>query len=177
MKSILLLAAVTTCLAFHSFGQDKAEETAQKPTQQVDSNKDAYHRASRAASAKTFGGAKLMLSQIDLKSITDSDVADYVAISLRLATFCDELGIPRDAGADYAGVLKNLDYAAILKALTSKGISGAPGKAAELVSEGLKLKKLLPIYNELNDTLLQEVWCAMKAQFQNENGSQTFVLF
>lgn len=153
MKYIVLAAAITICLTFQSFGQDKAEGTTQKPSQPVDANKDAYHRASRAAAAKTFGGAKLMLSQIDLKSITDSDVADYVAISLRLATFCEELGIPRDAGTDYTGVLKNLDYAAILKALTSKGISGAPGKATELVSEGLKLKKLLPIYNELNDTL------------------------
>lgn len=153
MKSILLLAAVTTCLTFHSFGQGKAEGTAQKPTQPIDSNKDAYHRASRAASAKTFGGAKLMLSQIDLKSITDSDVADYVAFSLRLATFCDELGVPRDAGTDYMDVIKNLDYAAILKALTSKGVSGAAGKAAGMVSDGLRLKKEIPIYNELNETL------------------------
>lgn len=150
MKFSLIIFISIALMPVHVFSQDKIDPAAQKPS---DPNKDAYHRASRAASAKTFAGALLLLQQIDLKPITDTDVADYVAISLRLAKFCDDLGIPRDAGIDYWEVIKKTDYASVLKALTSKGISGAPGKAAELVSEGSKLKKSLPTYNELNDTL------------------------
>lgn len=98
MKSTALLFLTMACLAVQVPAQDKTGEATQKPAQVVDPNKDAYHRASRAASAKTFEGAKLLIDQIDLKAITDPDVASYVAISSKLASFCAELGIPRDAG-------------------------------------------------------------------------------
>jgi len=149
MKHIALLAIATACLAINAPAQDSKPSSAESKPVQVDPNKDAYQRATRAASAKTFEGAKLMIDQIDKKAITDADVASYVDLSSRIANFCSELGIPRDAGTDLTGVLKNLDYAAILKALTENGVAGAPAKATELLSEAYKLKKQLPIYHEL----------------------------
>ena len=165
LAKISRMIHMTTCAAmvgltiacFSPLGrsQEKVESASSTSSQVVDPNKDAYHRASRAAAAKTFAGAVLLIEQIDLKPISDTDVADYVAISLKLAKFCDEMGIPRDAGTDYLGVIKNLDYTAVLKVLMSKGVSGAPGKAAELLSEGRKLKNALPTYEKL-DAILQD---------------------
>lgn len=153
MTSMVIVVLTYACGSSSVLSQDKVNPVSPSPSKVLDPNKDAYHRASRASEAKTFAGAVLLLEQINLKPITDTDVADYIAISLKLARFCEEIGIPRDAGTDYLSVIKSLDYAAVLRVLLSEGVSGAPGKAIEVLSKGRELKNSLPTYEELDRTL------------------------
>jgi hypothetical protein len=152
MKYLASIAALSLCLS-PAFADERPALPEPKPAQAVDPNKDAYKRASRAVRAKTFEGAQLLLSQIDMKGITDPDVASYVALCTKIASFSADLGIPRDSGTNFTEIIKNLDYAAILKNLTAGGIPNAPAKATALLSDALKIKKQLPVYSELEDTL------------------------
>jgi len=152
MKYLASFAALSLGL-YPALADERPAGAEQNSAQAVNPNKDAYNRASRAVQAKTFEGAQLLLSQIDMKGITDPDVASYVALCTKIASFSADLGIPRDSGTSFSEIIKNLDYAAILKSLTAQGIQNAPGKATGLLSDALKIKKQLPIYNELETTL------------------------
>jgi len=51
----------------------------------------------KADSCPTFQGAKLVLDRIDVRRISDTELAALVAYCRELVEFCMEVGIPRDA--------------------------------------------------------------------------------
>ncbi|MBK8036839.1 MAG: hypothetical protein IPK22_06825 [Verrucomicrobiaceae bacterium] len=119
-------------------------------------NQKSYTKAKMSVEAPTFEGAELILGQINDADITDADLASYVALCKKIASFSADLGIPRESGTGFADIIKNLDYAAILKHLTSKGITNALSEAARLVSEALKIKNQLPIWEDLDASLSEK---------------------
>ena len=133
-------------------------------------NKKIFRKAQMSAQAPTFEGADLILKQIDDNEITDADLASYVALSKNIAQFCADIGIPRDADISYVDIFKKLDYTAILHHVTKKAtenagktdsklgaIIAAAGGIAEtatkLTSDALKIKRQIPIYDDLDSKL------------------------
>jgi hypothetical protein len=108
-------------------------------------NKMIYLKARAADEAPTFEGAQVILDQIDVSQISDPDLASYVAISKKIADFCPKVGIPRSANPSLSGIMKDIDLAA----LASQAIQNP----LETLKTGREIKKQLPIYDKLSESL------------------------
>jgi len=126
---------------------------APKPSQ-FDPDKDAFLTARKATDAKTWSSANLLLKRIDVDKIQDVDVLAYVDFAKRCAQLASDLGIDIRANPDSStSVLESLNagtfIAKLWKTIDEKGLQGA----AEIVGRANQIRKELPTFLELDQTL------------------------
>jgi hypothetical protein len=109
-------------------------------------NKGTFHIARKAAQADTFEGADLLLNQIAVGQVSDPQVAAYVAFSKTLSSYCQRVGIPRCAHPTWRGIIMDIPPVAVASELLAHPV--------ETIRTGLEIKRQLPMYDDLDDTLL-----------------------
>ena len=112
-----------------------------------------YRQVAKAADAPTFGGARVILDQVSASEISDPELASFYAISRKIVVFCEEIGLPRNAEVRIGDIIKNLDYPYLFKRFKDAGIINAPQLAADLVSQAVRIKREIPVYQELASSL------------------------
>jgi len=121
---------------------------------QFETDKRAFERARKAATAETWDAAIAILERIDIDKIDDTQVIEYVDFSLRCAKTADALGIDRKSNPDSpTDVIAKVDWAKVIATLVQKVIDEGPGKVANLLADARKIQKQVPRYLELDKKL------------------------
>lgn len=163
MKPLILQSVASLCLILWAGCASSGPRASQGGTQTITApspeeiefrkQRELYRQIAKAADAPTFGGSRVILDKVSPSEISDPELASFYAISRKIVLFCEEIGLPRHAEVRFGDIIKNLDYSYLFKRFKDAGLINAPQLAADLVSQAVRIKREIPIYQELASSL------------------------